>query len=59
LLEYIEKNFKSEQFLKNSDKYSEATKQSIKQLEDDLLNDWRKFKENPYWMVKEWNDEMN
>lgn len=55
LLEYIEKYLKNEKFHKNYEKYSDEIKESINQLELDLLEDWRKFKDNPYWMVREWN----
>ena len=55
LLEYIEKYIKNKKFQNNYDKYSEETKNAIDQLESELLEDWRKFKKEPYWMVREWN----
>ena len=56
LLEYIEKYIKNPKYQKNYEKYSEETKQAINLLETALLADWKRFKENPYWMVEEWNN---
>jgi len=55
LIEYIEKYIKNKKYQNNYQKYSEETKKAIDQLESELLEDWRKFKKDPYWMVKEWN----
>ena len=55
LLEYIEKYIKNKKYQSNYQKYNEETKKAINQLELDLLEDWRKFKKDPYWMVREWN----
>jgi hypothetical protein len=55
LLEYIEKYIKNEKYHTNYDKYNAETKKAINQLEKELLEDWRKFKKDPYWMVREWN----
>ncbi|MGZ3903909.1 MAG: patatin-like phospholipase family protein [Bacteroidia bacterium] len=55
LLEYIEKYFKNKEYKSDYDKYSEETKKEIDRLYNSLLADWKKFKENPYWMVNEWN----
>ena len=55
LLEYIEKNFRNDKMAEDYNKYSDEIKLAITQLETELLNDWRKFKEDPYWMVEEWN----
>lgn len=55
LLEYIEKNFRNDKMAEEYEKYSDEIKQAITKLENELLEDWRKFKENPYWMVEEWN----
>lgn len=55
LLEYIEKYIKNQKYQNNYQKYSEETKNAINQLETELLDDWRKFKKDPYWMVREWN----
>ena len=56
LLEYIEKYIKNSKFQTQYDKYDEGTKLAINQLEFTLLEDWRKFKQDPYWMVKVWNE---
>jgi len=56
LLEYIEKYIKNNKFQTQYDKYDEGTKLAINQLEFALLEDWRKFKQDPYWMVKVWNE---
>lgn len=58
LLEYIEKSFKSDKNAATYNNYSDEMKQAISLLETELLEDWRKFKENPYWMVEEWNANM-
>ncbi len=55
LLEYIEKYIKNKKYRNNYEKYSEETKKAINQLEGELLDDWRKFKKDPYWMVRDWN----
>ena len=34
---------------------NEETKNAIDLLEVKLLEDWRKFKKDPYWMAREWN----
>jgi predicted acylesterase/phospholipase RssA len=59
LLEYIEKYFKNKEYQSDYDKYSAETKQEIETLYTNLLGDWKKFKENPYWMVNEWNQNTN
>jgi hypothetical protein len=55
LLEYIEKKLKRLRFKEDYDAYDPKIKAGIDQLQEELMADWRKFKEDPYWMVKEWN----
>jgi len=54
-LEYIEKYIKNKKYHGNYEKYDEETKKAIDLLEVELLEDWRKFKKDPYWMVRKWN----
>lgn len=56
LLEYIEKYIKNKKYTRNYKKFSDETKKAIDMLEDELMEDWRKFKKDPYWMVREWNE---
>lgn len=55
LLEYIERTIKNEYYQSDYKKYDDATRAAIDQLQASLMADWIKFKENPYWMVNEWN----
>lgn len=55
LLEYIEKVLRRARYRSDYETYDEATKQAIDQLQQELLADWKRFKEDPYWMVNEWN----
>ncbi len=55
LLEYIEKFVKNKECRQDYDSYNEETKKGIDELYRSLLEDWKKFKINPYWMVEEWN----
>ena len=55
LLEYIERTIKHEFYDVDFQKYDVKTKHEINQLHISLMRDWKKFKEDPYWMVKEWN----
>lgn len=58
LLEYIEKTLKRSRYKSDYDTYDEATKKAIDHLQEELMNDWKKFKEDPYWMVAQWNSKM-
>ncbi len=58
LLEYIEKTLKRSKYKNDYDTYDAKTKAGIDKLQEELLKDWRRFKEDPYWMVKEWNEHM-
>ncbi len=53
LLEYYEKFLKNPKYAKDYEKYDQELKFALDELQDLLLRDWRKFKEDPYWMVKE------
>ena len=55
LLEYIERTIKHEFYDVDFQKYDAKTKQEINQLHISLMRDWKRFKEDPYWMVNEWN----
>jgi hypothetical protein len=59
LLEYYEKFFKNKKYQNDYNKYSVETKQALDELHERLLADWRKFKEDPYWMVNEWNHKIS
>ena len=41
------------------EKYSPETKQELTQLYNSLMEDWKKFKKNPYWMVEKLNKKIN
>lgn len=56
LLEYIEKVIKNPRYQSDYEKYNAKTKKAILQLHDSLMKDWLRFKQNPYWMVEEWNE---
>ncbi len=56
-LEYIERHLKNKKYQQDYDKYTARTKRAIDQLQASLMEDWKKFKEDPYWQVKEWNGE--
>ena len=53
LLEYYEKFLKNPKYAKDYEKYNPDLKFALDELQDQLLRDWRKFKNDPYWMVKE------
>ncbi|HEY1040718.1 MAG TPA: hypothetical protein VGF30_14990, partial [Bacteroidia bacterium] len=55
LIEYIEKFIKNSKYQNDYEKYSPETKQAIEELHIGLLEDWKRFKNDPYWMVNEWN----
>lgn len=55
LLEYIERTIKHELYTTDYENYSIETKAAIDQLHQSLMEDWIKFKKDPYWMVNEWN----
>ncbi len=59
LLEYYEKFFKNKKYQNDYSKYSAETKQALDELHQSLLADWKKFKEDPYWMVNEWNKRIS
>jgi len=59
LLEYIEKTLKRSKYKSDYDAYDSATKEAIEKLQRELMDDWRKFKEDPYWMVNEWNNSIS
>ncbi|MES2131604.1 MAG: patatin-like phospholipase family protein [Bacteroidota bacterium] len=55
LLEYFEKYITNKQYKSDYDSYSDELKKELMTLHASLLEDWKKFKEDPYWMVNEWN----
>jgi hypothetical protein len=55
LLEYIEKYLKHKKYENDYNNYDAGTREAIERLYSELLEDWKKFKKNPYWMVREWN----
>jgi hypothetical protein len=55
LLEYIEKTLKRARYKNDYDLYDADTKTAIDELQTALMADWKKFRQDPYWMVNEWN----
>jgi predicted acylesterase/phospholipase RssA len=55
LLEYIEKTLKRAKYKNDYEAYDEKTRAGIDKLQQELMEDWKKFKADPYWMVREWN----
>jgi len=51
LLEYFEKFIRHKKYQSDYDKYSQETKDALDELQNDLLADWQKFRDDPYWMV--------
>lgn len=58
LLEYFEKFLKNPKYAKDYEKYDPELKFALDELQDQLLRDWRRFKEDPYWMVKEMKSKL-
>lgn len=58
LLEYFEKFIKHPKYRKDYEKYSPEVKQQLEELQAALLSDWRKFKEDPFWMVKGYQSKL-
>lgn len=54
LIEYIEKKLWDNSFENNFTKDKE-----IALLHNQLVEDWAKFNNNPFWMVEEWNKNLN
>jgi hypothetical protein len=52
LLEYFEKYLWHPKYQKDYEKYSEETKQELQNLHEHLLRDWKRFREDPYWLQK-------
>lgn len=55
LIKYFEKFLYHPKYKKDYEKYSPEMKEELAHLYYNLMCDWRKFKENPYWMVQELN----
>ena len=58
MLEYIEKILKRAKYRADYETYPEATQKAVDQLQAELMTDWKKFREDPYWMVHEWNNSL-
>jgi hypothetical protein len=58
LIEYFEKFLWNPKYKKDYERYSEETKQNLNDLHESLLTDWKKFKEDPFWMVEEYKKKM-
>lgn len=58
LLEYFEKFIRNPKYQNDYEKYSPETKQALEALHSSLLQDWQKFKEDPYWMVEAWRQKL-
>jgi predicted acylesterase/phospholipase RssA len=59
LLKYYEKFLKHPRYKEDYEQYSEETKKALDILYTALMEDWKKFKKNPYWMVNEWNKQAH
>lgn len=59
LLEYIEKVIWNKKYEVAYDSYPDDLKRKIRELYDHMMNDWRIFNKNPYWMVDEYNKAGN
>ena len=55
LLEYFEKYIHNAAYKSDYEAYSDELKKGLTQLHASLLEDWKKFKNDPYWMVNQWN----
>jgi hypothetical protein len=55
LIKYFEKYLYHPKYKKDYEKYSPETKEELAKLYYSLMTDWKKFKEDPYWMVQELN----
>ncbi len=58
LIEYFEKFIRHPKYKNDYEKYSPETKHALDQLYNELMRDWKKFRENPYWMVEEFNKKV-
>lgn len=58
LLEYFEKFIFNPKYSKDYDKYDAELKEMLISLQKELLVDWKKFKEDPYWMVNSWKETL-
>ncbi|MBI3518330.1 MAG: patatin-like phospholipase family protein [Bacteroidetes bacterium] len=58
LLEYFEKYIYNKTYQNDYERYSDEIKKELKELHAALLEDWKKFKVDPYWMVNEWNEKL-
>lgn len=58
LLEYFEKFIFNPKYKRDFDRYSPELKESLITLQSELLLDWKKFKEDPYWMVNDWKKKI-
>lgn len=56
LIEYFEKFVFNTEYSHDYIKYSEETKKELELLYAGLMEDWKNFKKNPYWMVNEMNN---
>lgn len=59
MLEYIERWLKNPQFQECYKGYTKEVKDEIDLLYKALMIDWTAFQNDPYWMVKEWNERIN
>lgn len=58
LLEYFEKYIHNKLYKADYEKFSDELKQELTLLHASLLADWKRFKQDPYWMVNEWNAKL-
>jgi hypothetical protein len=58
LLEYIEKVLWNKENKEAYDSYSTALDSDIWDLYNELLSDWHKFNDNPYWMLDKYNSSV-
>lgn len=55
LIEYFEKFINNPKYKNDYARYPDEIKAALKDLENTLLSDWEKFKQDPYWLVNELN----
>jgi hypothetical protein len=53
LLVYIEKTLWGKENSEAYKSYHKDIQENIKNLHENLLSDWKRFNENPFWMVDE------
>lgn len=58
LLEYFEKFIFNPKYRKDYEKYSPELKEELINMQRELMEDWQKFKDDPYWQVNDWKKKL-